>query len=94
MDYQELIKKLRDKAEHNQYKYSDALMIKSADAIEALQADLEGTEIEWNQASGLLDDALRSIEILEAELAKYRDAPVVAYATTNEDDELSMLFLR
>ena len=25
-------------------------------------------------------------------LAKYRDAPVVAYATTNEEGDLSMLF--
>ena len=27
-----------------------------------------------------------------AELAKYRDAPCVAYATTNEEDDLTMLF--
>ena len=27
-----------------------------------------------------------------AELAKYRDAPVVSYATTNEEDDLTMLF--
>ena len=29
---------------------------------------------------------------LKAELAKYRDAPCVAYATTNEEDDLTMLF--
>ena len=29
---------------------------------------------------------------INAELAKYRDAPVVAYATTNEEGDLSMLF--
>ena len=32
------------------------------------------------------------IERLKAELAKYRDAPCVAYATTNEEDDLTMLF--
>ena len=31
-------------------------------------------------------------ERLKAELAKYRDAPCVAYATTNEEDDLTMLF--
>ena len=31
-------------------------------------------------------------ERLNAELAKYRDAPCVAYATTNEEDDLTMLF--
>jgi hypothetical protein len=31
-------------------------------------------------------------ERLKAELAKYRGAPVVGYATTNEDGDLSMLF--
>lgn len=31
-------------------------------------------------------------EALIAEIAKYRDAPCVAYATTNEEDDLTMLF--
>ena len=41
-------------------------------------------------------DAIESLlsenERLNAELSKYRDAPVVAYATTNEEDDLTMLF--
>ena len=41
-------------------------------------------------------DAVESLlaenERLKAELAKYRDAPEVAYATTNEEGDLAMLF--
>lgn len=41
-------------------------------------------------------DAIESLlaekERLKTELAKYRDAPCVAYATTNEEGDLSMLF--
>ena len=41
-------------------------------------------------------DAIESLlaenERLNAELAKYRDAPEVAYATTNEEGDLAMLF--
>ena len=43
-----------------------------------------------------LCDAIESLlaenERLKAELAKYRDAPVVGYSTTNEEGDLSMLF--
>lgn len=45
---------------------------------------------------GPVADAIESLltenERLKAELAKYRDALVVAYATTNEEDDLTMLF--
>ena len=45
---------------------------------------------------GPVADAIESLlaenERLKAELAKYRDAPCVAYATTNEEDDLTMLF--
>lgn len=41
MDYQELIERLRLKAGHNQYKFSDALMIEAADAIESLLTENE-----------------------------------------------------
>jgi hypothetical protein len=45
---------------------------------------------------GPVADAIESLlaenERLNAELAKYRDAPCVAYATTNEEDDLTMLF--
>ena len=41
-------------------------------------------------------DAIESLlaenERLKAKLSKYRDAPCVAYATTNEEDDLTMLF--
>ena len=41
-------------------------------------------------------DAIESLlaenERLKVELAKYRDAPVVGYATTNEEGDLAMLF--
>lgn len=41
---------------------------------------------------GTLGALARERDQLQAELAKYRDAPVVAYATTNEEGDLSMLF--
>ena len=45
-------------------------------------------QIESEQISRMWSE----VKELRAELAKYRDAPVVAYATTNEDGDLSMLF--
>ena len=45
---------------------------------------------------GAVAEAIESLfaenEQLKAELAKYHDAPVVSYATTNEEDDLTMLF--
>lgn len=39
-----------------------------------------------------IESLLAENEQLKDELAKYRDAPCVAYATTNEEDDLTMLF--
>ena len=44
------------------------------------------------EAADLIEQLQAENERLKAELAKYRDAPVVAYATTNEEDDLTMLF--
>lgn len=41
MQTSELIERLRIKAGHNQYKFSDALMIEAADAIESLLVENE-----------------------------------------------------
>lgn len=57
----------------------------AADAIESLLNALDVAEGEVKRTVAERDAAL-------AELAKYRDAPVVAYATTNEEDDLTMLF--
>ena len=47
----------------------------------------------WCQkAADAIESLLTDNERLKAELAKYRDAPCVAYATTNEEDDLTMLF--
>ena len=92
MNYQELIERLRIKAGYNQYKFSDDLMIKSADAIESLLAENE--RLKHNLA--VTEQTMREYQELAAnrleEIAKYRDAPVVGCATTNEEGDLSMLF--
>ena len=92
MDYQELIERLHIKAGHNQYKFSDALMIKAANAIKSLLAENE--RLKHNLA--VTEQTMREYQELAGkrleEIAKYRDSPVVDYATTNEEGDLSMLF--
>ena len=44
------------------------------------------------EAADLIEQLQAENERLKAELAKYRDAPVVGYSTTNEEGDLSMLF--
>ena len=44
------------------------------------------------EAADLIEQLQAENARLNAELAKYCDAPVVAYATTNEEDDLTMLF--
>ena len=44
------------------------------------------------EAADLIEQLQAENERLKAELAKYRDAPCGAYATTNEEDDLTMLF--
>ena len=78
-DYQELIERLHIKAGHNQYKFSDALMIEAADAIESMLAENE--RLKHNLTS--TEQTMREYQELAAkrleEIAKYRDAPVVAW---------------
>lgn len=45
----------------------------------------------WSEVKTLREN-VACVADLRAELAKYRDAPCVAYATTNEEDDLTMLF--
>ena len=45
-----------------------------------------------DEAADAIESLLAENERLKDELAKYRDAPVVAYATTNEEGDLAMLF--
>ena len=50
------------------------------------------TYVEQKQAADAIESLLAENGRLKAEIAKYRDAPEVAYATTNEDGDLAMLF--
>lgn len=43
-------------------------------------------------AANAIESLLAENERLKTDLAKYRDAPCVAYATTNEDGDMTMLF--
>ena len=45
-----------------------------------------------DEAADAIESLLAENERLKDELAKYRDAPCIAYATTNEEGDLSMLF--
>ena len=85
MDYQELIERLHIKAGHNQYKFSDALMIEAANAIESLLA--ENDRLKHNLTS--TEQTMREYQELAAkrleEIAKYRDAPVVVWRTRPYD---------
>ena len=78
-DHKELIERLHIKAGHNQYKFSDALMIEAADAIESLRAENE--RLKHNLTT--TEQTMREYQELAAnrleEIAKYRDAPVVAW---------------
>ncbi len=64
----------------------------AADAVESLLAENE--RLKHNLTT--TEQTMREYQELAAkrleEIAKYRDAPVVAYATTNEEGDLSMLF--
>ena len=60
--------------------------------IERLRDTNRHTFALWFEAADALESLLAENERLKAELAKYRDAPCVAYATTNEEGDLNMLF--
>ena len=64
----------------------------SKELIERLRDTNKHTFALWFEAADAIESLLAENERLNAELAKYRDAPCVAYATTNEEDDLTMLF--
>lgn len=84
-DYQELIERLH-------YERDDGSRNEAANAIESLLAENE----RLNHNLTTTEQTMREYQELAAkrleEIAKYRDAPVVAYATTNEEGDLAMLF--
>lgn len=86
MNYQELIERLREQ----NLTYVEQKQV--ANALESLLAENE--RLEQNLAT--TEQTMREYQELAGkrleEIAKYRDAPVVAYATTNEEGDLSMLF--
>ena len=85
MDYRELIERLR-------FGNTVSITHVAANAIEYLLA--ENDRLKHNLAT--TEQTMRESQELAAkrleEITKYRDAPVVAYATTNEDGDLAMLF--
>ena len=85
MDYRELIERLR-------YEGYDVSRNEAADAIESLLAENE--RLKHNLAT--TEQTMREYQELAAkrleEIDKYRDAPVVGYATTNEEGDQAMLF--
>ena len=84
-DYKELIERLH-------YERDDGSRNEAANAIEAMLAENE--RLKHNLYT--TEQTMRDYQELAAkrleEIAKYRDAPVVAYATTNEEGDLAMLF--
>ena len=86
-DYKELIERLESRTE-----LGLTLNKEAADAIESLLAENE--RLKHNLAT--TEQTMREYQELAAkrleEIAKYRDAPVVGYSTTNEEGDLSMLF--
>ena len=89
MNHQELVERLRAQ---DGMSTRNKLIADAADAIESLLAENE--RLKHNLA--VTEQTMREYQELAAkrleEIAKYRDAPVVAYATTNEEGDLSMLF--
>ena len=85
-DYKELIERLRSTS------ISPFDLGPVANAIESLLAENE--RLKHNLA--VTEQTMREYQELAAkrleEIAKYRDAPVVGYSTTNEEGDLSMLF--
>ena len=86
MNHKELIERLR-KAVISPFDLGPV-----ADAIESLL--VENERLKHNLQS--TEQTMREYQELATErlgaIAKYRDAPCVAYATTNEEDDLTMLF--
>ena len=100
-DYKELIERLKEPEAHypgnfDTPKRANAMLSclcqEAADEIESLLTENE--RLKHNLST--TEQTMREYQELAAtrleEIAKYRDAPVVAYATTNEEGDLSMLF--
>lgn len=95
-DYQELIERMRGfEIDHSPDGWPAIRMREISamcDAIESLLAENE--RLKHNLTS--TEQTMREYQELAAkrleEIAKYRDAPVVGCATTNEEGDLSMLF--
>lgn len=96
MNYQELIERLRSfEIDHDPDGWPGVRMRQISamcDAVESLLAENE--RLKHNLAT--TEQTMREYQELAGkrleEIAKYRDAPVVAYATTNEEGDLAMLF--
>ena len=96
MDYREQIERLRSfEIDHDPDGWPGVRMRQISamcDAVESLLAENE--RLKHNLTS--TEQTMREYQELAAtrleEIAKYRDAPCVAYATTNEEGDLSMLF--
>lgn len=73
-----------------EYYKKDAELAKYRDALESHGP--EGRNYTNLQVVEMRQKFIERINEHKAELAKYRDAPVVAHATTNEEGDLSMLF--
>lgn len=88
MDYKELIERLRYERANDPEKMMRTI---AANVIESLLAENE--RLNHNLTSA--EQTMREYQELAAkrleEIAKYRDAPVVAYATTNEEGDHAML---
>ena len=88
-DYQELIERLRYEHANDPEKMMRAI---ASNVIASLLAENE--RLKHNLTS--TEQTMREYQELAAkrleEIAKYRDAPVVGYSTTNEEGDLAMLF--
>ena len=96
MDYREQIERLRGfEIDHSPDGWPAIRMREISamcDAVEYLLAENE----RLNHNLSTTEQTMREYQELAAkrleEIAKYRDAPVVGYSTTNEEGDLSMLF--
>ena len=70
MDHKELIERLHIKAGHNQYKFSDALMIEAADALESLKAEVLRLTVALSETEALEMSHGERIENLYGHIAE------------------------
>lgn len=82
MNYQELIERLRDTNRH-----TFALWFEAADAIESLLAENERLKAECDEWEANSKQWEQEYYKKDTELAKYRDAPVVASAAVSNSSD-------